>query len=504
MTAVLIGLTACQEKTQAPEASSLNATSETSLSEINGDGQVAILNVESNSYWEVSAHEGELPAEWINFDTKSGSGDGIITATFAKNPSNKVSRSAVIKVALLDGSLSVDLNVMQNKASYASGIQPIVNYIKYNNAEETKPVNGSLSEDGKVFTFTSGAAIKANGIKFSSVGWVGSEYYRSILLATGWDAEKPSVIYEIPTTQKLEGTFTMAFGIAAANSSNCFVPRDFWMSWSSDGSSWSKMDEVYAWDGTDNQSGENRVCKDYSFQVLPNINKAAFAHRQAVFTISAEKAIPAGGKLYVKLEPASTATIKGEAINPEHGLRIYYGSVIYQWEKKSYHYNAELGNGDNVILAEGFDEMMSGIDIFAGTEHLAYVSGKVYIPSEGWDATNATEGFGYVRFATGGSYITTPALSKLGDTPADITLTFDACPYLSPKLALDANVLTVEIAEGDGAVEAQPECETLFVTPEDGQQMKPISVKITGATSKTKIKIAGTHRWFIDNILITK
>ena len=49
MTAVLIGLTACQEKTQAPEASSLNATSETSLSEIDGDGQVAILNVESNS-----------------------------------------------------------------------------------------------------------------------------------------------------------------------------------------------------------------------------------------------------------------------------------------------------------------------------------------------------------------------------------------------------------------------------------------------------------------------
>ena len=38
MTAVLIGLTACQEKAQAPEASSLNATSETSLSEINGDG----------------------------------------------------------------------------------------------------------------------------------------------------------------------------------------------------------------------------------------------------------------------------------------------------------------------------------------------------------------------------------------------------------------------------------------------------------------------------------
>lgn len=491
------------EKPGEDESTSLSA--EASLSDISGDGEQRSIKITSNAYWTISATEGSMPAKWIVFDTGSGSGDTEVKVTFLKNPSNKTARTATVTVELSDESAKVELPVSQAKATYASGIQPIVNYITYLNkdADKSKPENGILDIENSRFTFNSGAVISTEGAKISEVGWVGTEYYRSILVTNNWGAENAGIFYEIPTTQDLSGTFTMAFGLYPASSSNCFVPKAFKMSWSADKEKWTDVEAVYQWDGNELTAEENAVDDTSSFRVLPNINKASFAHRQAVFTIPDAETIAAGGKLYVRIIPSTKYTIKGDAVNPEHSLRVCYGSVIYQWEKKSYHYNAELGQDGDVILKEGFDDMMSGIDYFAGANHLAYVCGKIFIPKNGWDANNASEAFGYLRFSTGGSHIITPALTAIGTAPADVELKFDLCPYCSPKMELDANVVTVSL-EGPGTVGDQPDCETLFITPEDAKSMKTVSVKISGATSETKIKISGTMRWFIDNIVVTK
>ncbi len=502
-----ITVIACQPKVDNDkEESTVKATADINLSEVLGDGQVATITIESNGFWSITALESGLPAPWITFDTESGSGDAVITATFAKNPSNKVSRTAEITIALLDESAHTTLTVVQSPATYASGITPIVNYITYLNQEsdKTTPENGTLNLTNSIFNFNSGASISTTGARIAEVGWVGSEYYRSILVVNNWNAVAPEVLYTIPTNEELSGTLTMFFGIYPASSSKCFVPKAFKMSWSSDNANWTEVEEVYSWNGSDNIVEENSVCDTASFEILPNINKAAYAHRQAIFTIPEGKTITAGGTLYVKLVPSTTYTIKGTEIDPEHNLRICYGSVITQWEKKAYNFNAELPKGEGVILSEGFDNMMSGIDYFAGTKHLAYVSGKTWVPTGGWDATAAAEAFGYVRFAKGGSYITTPALSALGSTPTDINLSFDASVYCSPKLEIDQNNLVVEIAEGDGTVGTVPVFADVFITPEDCATMKNFTVKISGATSNTKIKIGADNRWFIDNIVVTK
>ena len=146
---------------------------------------------------------------------------------------------------------------------------------------------------------------------------------------------------------------------------------------------------------------------------------------------------------------------------------------------------------------------------------------NAYAVPEGWAAASAFELPGYIRLgssaASAGS-ITTPALEALGETPADITVSFKAAYHMggSKSYLPDTNTLTVT-AEGAGTAaepvhelaslpaECKPATEAEAKAMEDAYyKWYPVTVKVTGATKDTKITIGGTGRHYIDDIVITK
>lgn len=72
----------------------VSVPSQVVLDDIAGDGDIRTFDVESDGYWSVIATgaDGDT-APWISVEPAQGIGNGSVTLSFAKNPSNSVSRS---------------------------------------------------------------------------------------------------------------------------------------------------------------------------------------------------------------------------------------------------------------------------------------------------------------------------------------------------------------------------------------------------------------------------
>ena len=83
----------------------VSVPSQVVLDDIAGDGDIRTFDVESDGYWSVIATgaDGDT-APWISVEPAQGIGNGSVTLSFAKNPSNSVSRSGQVCVQLRDES----------------------------------------------------------------------------------------------------------------------------------------------------------------------------------------------------------------------------------------------------------------------------------------------------------------------------------------------------------------------------------------------------------------
>ena len=244
----------------------VSVPSQVVLDDIAGDGDIRTFDVESDGYWSVIATgtDGDT-APWISVEPAQGIGNGSVTLSFAKIPSNSVSRSGQVCVQLRDESKSVQLPVVQGAASYLTGFQPFVHLIEFVKGDIDNCVSGKVNEAKNAFLFNDGASITLTGAgDMTAAGLTADRYYTGVLRASGWDAENAAWTVAVPVTSELSGTLSFGFGMLTNSSSLCAVPRDWKVEWSGDNATWHDIDAFYAWNGKSACPTESSVNEDKS------------------------------------------------------------------------------------------------------------------------------------------------------------------------------------------------------------------------------------------------
>lgn len=334
---------------------------------------------------------------------------------------------------------------------------------------------------------------------------------------TGWGGDNwqdNGLVFKIKATSRIVGNLRFGFGMFSNKSVKGYVPAKYKIKWSNNNTDWYDGVRVlvgpYTGDGAE------------VFTIPTTANSGGY--KMAYFNVPESKAVAEGDFIYVKIVQADNTT----ALYPETGIKtdapllLQHAFYLATHEKRAYH-TSTLPSGENVLLTEGFDDAFLGHDYFIPTWQMSADKNapNAYAVPEGWAAASAFELPGYIRLgssaASAGS-ITTPALEALGETPADITVSFKAAYHMggSKSYLPDTNTLTVT-AEGAGTAaepvhelaslpaECKPATEAEAKAMEDAYyKWYPVTVKVTGATKDTKITIGGTGRHYIDDIVITK
>ena len=334
---------------------------------------------------------------------------------------------------------------------------------------------------------------------------------------TGWGGDNwqdNGLVFKIKATSRIVGNLRFGFGMFSNKSVKGYVPAKYKIKWSNNNTDWYDGVRVlvgpYTGDGAE------------VFTIPTTANSGGY--KMAYFNVPESKAVAEGDFIYVKIVQADNTT----ALYPETGIKtdapllLQHAFYLATHEKRAYH-TSTLPSGENVLLTEGFDDAFLGHDYFIPTWQMSADKNapNAYAVPEGWAAASAFELPGYIRLgssaASAGS-ITTPALEALGETPADITVSFKAAYHMggSKSYLPDTNTLTVT-AEGAGTAaepvhelaslpaECKPATEAEAKAMEDAYyKWYPVTVKVTGATKETRITIGGTGRRYIDDIVITK
>lgn len=334
---------------------------------------------------------------------------------------------------------------------------------------------------------------------------------------TGWGGDNwqdNGLVFKIKATSRIVGNLRFGFGMFSNKSVKGYVPAKYKIKWSNNNTDWYDGVRVlvgpYTGDGAE------------VFTIPTTANSGGY--KMAYFNVPESKAVAEGDFIYVKIVQADNTT----ALYPETGIKtdapllLQHAFYLATHEKRAYH-TSTLPSGENVLLTEGFDDAFLGHDYFIPTWQMSADKNapNAYAVPEGWAAASAFELPGYIRLgssaASAGS-ITTPVLEALGETPADITVSFKAAYHMggSKSYLPDTNTLTVT-AEGAGTAaepvhelaslpaECKPATEAEAKAMEDAYyKWYPVTVKVTGATKETRITIGGTGRRYIDDIVITK
>jgi hypothetical protein len=107
-----------------------------------------------------------------------------------------------------------------------------------------------------------------------------------------------------------------------------------------------------------------------------------------------------------------------------------------------------------------------------------------------------------------------PACEFKGDTPADVTISFDWCAHMTGKGAIDNMTITVELSGPGVCADTGTALSGEFSTTQETGKLEwqHASLKLQGVTKDTRIQIHPTHwndgqgasqqRWHLDNIRI--
>ena len=403
------------------------------------------------------------------------------------------------------------------EAVYA--ITPICGMLKMLLGGTPSIYNATYDDASKTLNYDNGCSIYKVGTEDLTTAELTCKDtpYDGRFQTTGWGGDNwqdNGLVFKIKATSRIVGNLRFGFGMFSNKSVKGYVPAKYKIKWSNNNTDWYDGVRVlvgpYTGDGAE------------VFTIPTTANSGGY--KMAYFNVPESKAVAEGDFIYVKIVQADNTT----ALYPETGIKtdapllLQHAFYLATHEKRAYH-TSTLPSGENVLLTEGFDDAFLGHDYFIPTWQMSADKNapNAYAVPEGWAAASAFELPGYIRLgssaASAGS-ITTPALEALGETPADITVSFKAAYHMggSKSYLPDTNTLTVT-AEGAGTA-AEPvhelaslpaECKS--ATEAEAKAMEdayykwyPVTVKVTGATKDTKITIGGTGRHYIDDIVITK
>lgn len=370
------------------------------------------------------------------------------------------------------------------------------------------------------------SAVYANGCSIYKVGnddlttaelTCKANPYDGRFQTTGWGGDnwqENGLVFKIKAQSRIVGNLRFGFGLFSNKSVNGYVPANYKIKWSNNNSDW--------YDGVRVLMGPYTDQGSEVFSIPTAANSGGY--KMAYFNVPESKAVAEGDFIYVKIVQAdnTTALYPDVGIKTDAPLLFQHAFYLATHEKRAYH-TSTLPSGENVLLTEGFDDAFYGHDYFIPTWQMsASTNGpNKYTAPEGWEVATAYELPGYIRLGSSASNagsITTPALTALGNTPADITVTFKVAYHLggTGSYLPDKNTLTVT-ADGGGTAaepvhqlaslpkESKPATEAEARGMEDAYyKWYPVTVKVSGATKDTQIKIGGTGRRYIDEIVITR
>lgn len=446
------------------------SASPSEFNNVSGTGETLTINVESNLYWNVSAQDADgNTVRWIEFDKTNGMGSDRIQATVSPSASAR-SCSIIIQADGRDEQAVVKVNQAAGTGGAAEGYEMPV-YDIFMNVSDSDPASGPSNGfiDGNSFYFNDGISIARLGGESGMQYLWRTNFYEIYLNTTGWDAEDAAWEIAIPVAEALSGPYRIIIG------SRSSADMTWNMLYSNDG-------ETYAETGTGySTSGSSRF-------------KTMF------FEIAADKAVNAGGTLYLKMVPES-AVASDVWVSFDHGLLL----------TDEYPDPSDLPEvGGKVLYTCGFDNVNTGAPYtlpigylrtatasFDGTEYGITKSGTV------------VSTFGSVRLGTGSASatITLPALELLGDGTADVKLTFKSVLYQSSDYTAAnggaaTSAIEVRVADGNGTVENPG-----VITNVDTEDFTENSVIIKSVDKNTRLQIGSyddgsDHRFYVDDIVV--
>ena len=436
-------------------------------------------------------------AEGGKFDVEVASGASFASAGVPAG-------TGVITGVVIDGKIhprtAADIEMSETgRDSYKEPYQiaPVMAF--YQLGAKNSHSNGSISDETK-FTFTDVPGYSVAGASIEKVGGTSNAMAMNGAVATPfqncctikkWDAADTYLMYTVPVNQKIYGDLEFAFSISCGTVG--VFATDWEVFWSTDKTSWKKVDSVYGASNTTPGSGNSGkfsfVSKDYSQNRMT-----------ASFSIPEGEAI-SSGNIYIKMiHPPVDASNSSKTLRVNVGFYLASATPFPVEERYA-----------NVILQENFNNAVNGINPVAGIPvyYLGYYTSNVayYGRFQVTGASNMLRGCLHMSAESGENYIAASPSSLTGT--ADLVLKFKAAPYVNPSsktLAVAENKISVE-CEGGGTAG-----EIVWDNPDfasDPYNWHNATVKITGATSATRIKIgnkadASGASFFIDDIVLSR
>ena len=377
-------------------------------------------------------------------------------------------------------------------------IEPIANFL-HMGSEANTVCNGTITDKTK-FTFTDDPGWSVAGTTIEKVGGTANNMtlflavktpFQSCFNSAQWYLDGSYMLYSIPVNQKIYGDLEFAFSLSCSTA-NIFV-GDWGVFWSKDGTNFKPVDAVY---DPDRYTPETAAGNTFS------LTKTSFMTNRQVLEISIpESEAVSSGYLYFKMVPPKVTSTSSKGT-----LRMNCGAVLMSRTT-----NTPKHGYRNVLAMENFESCsyahnpVPGFPVYYFT---ATDGAPAYSNVEGWTITGKSIVVrGCVRLTadSGENYIMSPALSML-KIPSDLTLTFKASPYVDPtgtQLKVHDNNISVDVT-GSGTVS-----EIEWDSPLEGYKWSTGTVKITGASSDTRVRIgnikgAKTSRAYLDDIIIVK
>lgn len=479
LTAVQTQFTGCRQLDQ-DELSVIDVS--TGAITISGSGGSASIDVQSNAYWSVSiVDETGSTVRWVSADVTSGMGDMTLTLTADRNTTAKERKADIlITTDGEDDSRTITLT-QESGVSETEGYGfPMGEMFLINDDAELS--NGFI--DGNSCYLDGGLIITRTGdgdsaLEFSCPCHQSATYQRGIQ-AYNWE-QGDAWLFEIPFKTQVSGDLRFGFG---SRRDNITGSNPWKFEWSTDGSEWKESGSAPV------QGGSNAVWKFIDFTL--------------------DKAVPAGGKLYIRMTPSSVeigklGTEKKPSALFQHGITLTQAQAPLT--------DVPPADDKLVVFSTGFDEL-SGVDNASDiTLSMGYFNscygGTYAVPDGLKDIVSVSKcltrpGYLQIGNATGdaqGTYsVAMSGLQRMGIQRTDLKVTFKAAGYqdFGDPSTGDFTVLT-DSSSGAAAENGGKTAEL------EVNSFKEFSMKITGATPATVLtftNLSPETRAFIDDITI--
>ena len=317
--------------------------------------------------------------------------------------------------------------------------------------------------------------------------------FQSCFTTIGWEVGNSYWLFEVTLEEKTWGD--LEFGVSFSHGTAGNLPWEYEVTWSSDGTNFKPVDELYC-------HASNEIVRGNV------INQKVTAHADsrycAVFNIPEANALGSGDKLYLKC-----ALVKATKCTTALTDRMNCGFYLASASK-----NDPAPQYDNILAAENFDNCRFGVSPVVGfpLDYLmAWSTVGNYPARNGWTVSGAKGSMRCILLYQDGAAVYSPKLSKLTSN-SDVTVTFKACLFTSQtrdnslassdKRNKTENIKVTTTGGGTvGDIEWDTDPET------DYYSWHTATVRIKNATPETSVAINGSATngsFFVKDIMITK